>query len=40
VTVSLDAKVWDSLVEDYQEQSDFSANQKNLEDEAKKSLAS
>jgi hypothetical protein len=36
----LDAKVWDSLVEEYQEQADFSANKKNLEMEAQESLAS
>ena len=40
ITVSLDAKVWDHLVEEYQENLDFSANQKDLEHEAKKSLAS
>lgn len=40
ITVSLDAKVWDSLVEEYQEQAEFSANKKNLELEAQKSLTS
>jgi len=40
ITVSLDAKVWDRLVEEHQENLDFSANQKDLEHEAQKSLAS